>query len=59
MSEELRSKYPHLPWSKMVGMRNILIHKYFGVDEVVVWSVIEQELPNIETQIETILQELT
>lgn len=43
----------------MVGMRNILIHKYFGVDEVVVWSVIEQELPNIETQIETILQELT
>lgn len=42
--------------NKMIGMRNILIHKYFGMDEIVIWKTIEEDLPVLKTQIETILQ---
>lgn len=38
--DNLRSKYPHIPWADMVGMRNILIHGYFGVDYSIVWNTI-------------------
>lgn len=58
ISKKLRDENPEVPWSKMIGMRNILIHNYFGMDEKVVWRVIEQYLPNLEQQIEAILQNL-
>lgn len=40
-------------------MRNILIHRYFGTSEKVLWLTIEQDLPILEKQMEAILQELT
>ncbi|MBX2889685.1 MAG: DUF86 domain-containing protein [Saprospiraceae bacterium] len=43
----------------MTGMRNIVIHRYFGIDEIVLWQTIEQDLPILEKQMEAILQELT
>lgn len=42
---EWRTLYTDLPWREMVGMRNIIIHHYFGVDEAVVWRTIQEELP--------------
>jgi uncharacterized protein with HEPN domain len=38
--ESIKSKFPHIPWTDMVGMRNILIHGYFGVDYSIVWNTI-------------------
>lgn len=43
--EEIRSKYPKIPWRNMIGLRNILIHQYFGVDESIVWEIIQADLP--------------
>lgn len=58
LSSDLRDQYPEVPWSKIIGMRNILVHDYFGIDVDVVWAVVEHDLPDLAQRIETILQEL-
>ena len=42
-----RLEYPDIPWKQMAGMRNKLIHEYFGVDKQMVWQVIEKHIPKI------------
>jgi uncharacterized protein with HEPN domain len=46
--EDFRKKYPEIDWKKMTGMRNILIHQYFGVDEWIVWETAKTDLPKIK-----------
>ena len=47
--EEVRQKYPQIPWKKISGMRDMLIHDYFGIDTVVVWKTIKERIPEIKT----------
>src|SRR5690625_2599685 len=42
ISQELRDQHPQLPWREMAGLRDVLIHNYFGVDNTIVWNVIEK-----------------
>ena len=44
----VRDKYPDVPWRKMAGMRDKLIHEYSGVDLQIVWSLIQDELPVVK-----------
>lgn len=44
-------EYPELPWPKMVGMRNILVHNYFNIDLDIVWQVVETELPALQEKL--------
>ncbi|NUM74764.1 DUF86 domain-containing protein [candidate division KSB1 bacterium] len=55
LSEDFRKRHSDIPWSKMIGMRNILVHRYFGIDPVVVWAVVENELPKLKEVIDTLL----
>ncbi len=48
-------EYPNLPWPKMVGMRNVLVHNYFNIDLDIVWQVVETELPALKEKIGRIL----
>jgi uncharacterized protein with HEPN domain len=57
ISDDFKSKHQLIPWSKMVGMRNIIVHDYFGIDIDVVWSVIETDLPQLEQNIRRLLEE--
>ncbi len=41
----VRLKYPQIPWKKMIGMRNLISHEYFGVDYEMVWEIIKNQLP--------------
>jgi len=41
-----------------VGMRNILAHRYFGIDVDIVWSAVEHDLPQLKRQVDLILREL-
>ena len=43
--DDLRAKTPAVPWKRMAGMRDKLIHEYFGVDYSIVWTVVTSELP--------------
>ncbi len=54
--DEVRQRYPKLPWREMAKIRDKLIHGYFIVDHQIIWKVIEEELPFLKPQIEKILQ---
>lgn len=56
ISQETRKKYPHIPWREMAGMRDVVIHEYFGVSIGLIWRVATRELPKLEEQISEIIQ---
>ena len=56
--EDVQEKYNDIPWYQMKGMRNILIHEYFGVDEDVLWKTIKEDLPVLKTKIHKMINEL-
>ena len=56
VSIELRQKYSHIDWRAMAGMRDRLIHKYFGVDYDLVWDVVINKVPTLQQEIRQIVQ---
>lgn len=51
LTESFRVSHNQIPWKMVVGMRNYIVHEYFQVDNDVVWSVIFNDLPALETKI--------
>ena len=55
ISPELKVKYPNVPWSDIIGFRNIAVHAYFSVDWSIVWVTTQQDAPQLREQIVEIL----
>ena len=55
--DNVRQACPHVPWKEMAGMRDKLIHFYFGVDHQLVWTAIKERLPKIRPEIQKMLTE--
>lgn len=58
LSSEMRSHYAHIPWEDIAGMRDKLIHDYFGVDIEKVWLTAKDDLPILKIEVMKILREL-
>lgn len=58
LPRELRERNSEIEWNRIVGLRNRLIHGYFGVDAAIVWHITRYELPSLVTAIHNILHHL-
>jgi len=56
--KSIRDKYPSITWRKMAGMRDKLIHEYFGVDIKILWKTIKKDIPPLKPLIQNILESL-
>lgn len=57
LSEDFRKRHPEKVWAEAVGRRNILIHRYFGIEVDLVWPVVEDDLPTLKKMVQDILAE--
>jgi uncharacterized protein with HEPN domain len=55
--DAVRRQYPEAPWKEMAGMRDRLIHFYFGINHRLVWKTIQEDLPVTKARIQRIFQE--
>lgn len=55
LPDEFVEEHPDVEWHKMIGMRNRLIHGYFGVSTAIVWETIQQHLPVLRDQLEELI----
>lgn len=54
--DEIRQMHAQVPWKEMAGMRDKLIHFYFGLDHQLVWKTVTERLPQVKQEIEKVLQ---
>lgn len=58
LPQQIRKKYPGIDWKKIAGLRDVLIHEYFGVDHELIWDIIQNKVIDLKLQIENILREI-
>ena len=56
---DFREKYNSIEWNKIAGMRDVLIHHYFGVDLKLIWNLIKKDIPKLKQEIQSILEDLS
>jgi uncharacterized protein with HEPN domain len=58
LPEDIRALAPDVPWPKVIGMRNVLVHGYFEIDTDIVWEAATRDLPDLRSAIDGLLREL-
>ncbi len=58
LSKELRAKHKEIPWKEIAGMRDKLIHWYFGIKWELVWETVKNKIPELKNQLSKISEEL-
>jgi uncharacterized protein with HEPN domain len=58
LSDDFQTEHANVPWADIIGMRNILVHHYFGIDTDAVWSVVERDIPELKFNIQTIVKSM-
>jgi uncharacterized protein with HEPN domain len=54
--EEVRAEYSSIEWKRMIGLRNIMIHEYFGIDINIVWEIINKNIPSTKPKLEAMMK---
>ena len=58
ISEDVKVKFSTIEWRQIIGMRNVFVHEYFGVDSSIVWQIIIGDMPELKERIIEILDSL-
>ena len=53
---DFRIQYPQINWDEMAGMRDVLIHNYFGIDYDLVWNTIKSDIPELQNELIRIIK---
>jgi len=59
LSQNLRSENDHVPWRRVAGLRDVLIHNYMGVDLEAVWQITQKDIPGLKQNVQEIFNELS
>ena len=51
LPDDFRRTYPQIPWTQIAGLRNRIVHDYFGLDLEIIWEIIQHDLPRLEKQV--------
>ena len=57
LSKEFRRQRAETDWRKIIGLRNMLTHVYFGIDDDIVWDVVRRQIPRLREQVERMLDQ--
>lgn len=55
VTSECKKLHPHIPWIRIIGMRNRIVHAYFAIELSTVWSIVKEELPDLIRELEMIV----
>jgi uncharacterized protein with HEPN domain len=58
ITEDTKENFSEIEWGQIVGMRNVFVHEYFGVDSALVWEIIKSDLPDLKDKVIEILYHL-
>ena len=58
LTSHFKKLYSEIPWQEIVGLRNILIHEYFGIDTKIVWDIINNDIVSLKLQIKEIIEQI-
>ncbi len=58
LSEDLLKRNGDVPWARIIGLRNLVIHEYFGVDDITIWNVVKLNLPPLKAKVQQIINDL-
>ena len=56
--DDIRRKYSDIPWKKIAGIRDVLIHDYFGVDQEVIWKTVTINIPQVKARMDQVVRDL-
>jgi uncharacterized protein with HEPN domain len=59
VSKDTQDLMPDVPWRAIVGLRNVLAHGYFAIDDTIVWEIVQHRIPDLERQLESFLAKNT
>ncbi len=57
-TEHFQKLYNEIEWRTIIGLRNLLVHEYFGIDEEIVWGIIKKDIPKLQEDIKQILEQI-
>jgi uncharacterized protein with HEPN domain len=58
LPDAVRSSAPAVPWPQIIGMRNVLVHGYFDIDQDIVWGAVVRDVPELKPAIQRLLADL-
>ncbi|MEO6233299.1 MAG: HepT-like ribonuclease domain-containing protein [Ferruginibacter sp.] len=55
ITDETKSKFTDIQWRQIVGLRHILVHEYFGIDNNLIWQIIAEDIPKLRKGVQSVL----